>query len=456
MPTRRWGSEKIVNTTTAGQQTATAVSALAGGGFVVVWEDLGTVTPGIRAQRFDALGNKAGGEITVATGEGHYQPAVAGLADGGFYVTWTHAGAGGAGSTFIEGNVYGADGAFLRYQPVVFAFGAEDSSTVAALGNGALVAWRSGGNQTGSDLAFRIFDGAGTGGSLIGSARPGNASRPAVAVASSQDIYVVADFVQGNDLGVVTYLMSTQGFQIGSQTGFIRNTGIESNARMQVAWLDPSTYAVAYETLYSGARGYEIEMAVYTVTNPLPNPTASPTLLKLPFQVNSRTYGNQGGLTMTSLPTGGVVLAWHDRNADTFDVWLQAFDASGNRIGGEYRVTNTGETGAAAAIAALADGRVVVTWVGEQEDGSASTLTSTCRSSIRATVSSPGAPVPTRCMATIWSTTRSAAGAATTRCMAWAATTRCSVASATTCWMAGVAPTNCMAAAATIPSSSTA
>ncbi len=367
MPTRRWGMENIVNTATAGTQWTPAVAGLAGGGFVVVWADV-SATHGIRAQRFDALGNKAGGEIAIATGEGHSQPAVTGLADGGFYVTWTRQVE--FGTNYIEGNVYGADGAFLRYQPVVFAFAADDNPAVAALGNGALVAWRAGGSQVGSDLAFRIFDGAGAGGGIIGSARPGDASPPAVAVAPSQDIFVVAEFIQGSGFGVATYIMSVQGFQIGAQSGFIRDTGIGSNARMQVAWLDPSTYAVAVETFYGGARGYEIEMAVYTVTNPPLNSTASPVLLKLPFQVNARSAGNQYGLTMTSLPTGGAVVAWQDGSAPGFSVLLQAFDAGGNRLGAEYRVTNSGEYGVTPAITALADGRVVVTWVGPGDDGS--------------------------------------------------------------------------------------
>ena len=44
MPTRKWGREKLVNTSTAGVQIASKVAALAGGGYVVVWEDLDGTT----------------------------------------------------------------------------------------------------------------------------------------------------------------------------------------------------------------------------------------------------------------------------------------------------------------------------------------------------------------------------------------------------------------------------
>ena len=37
MPTRKWGSEKLVNTTTAGFQRNSVVASLADGGFVIVW-----------------------------------------------------------------------------------------------------------------------------------------------------------------------------------------------------------------------------------------------------------------------------------------------------------------------------------------------------------------------------------------------------------------------------------
>ncbi len=63
------GSASPVNTTTNGFQVAPSVTALAGGGFVVTWEnrDSGDVTyDDIRAQVFDASGNEVGGEI-VAT-----------------------------------------------------------------------------------------------------------------------------------------------------------------------------------------------------------------------------------------------------------------------------------------------------------------------------------------------------------------------------------------------------
>lgn len=82
-----------VNTVTAGDQFTPVIASLANGGHVVVWES-GTVsstgdTAGavVRAQMFDANGQKAGSEITVFSGasiNGWRPSAVIGLPDGSF------------------------------------------------------------------------------------------------------------------------------------------------------------------------------------------------------------------------------------------------------------------------------------------------------------------------------------------------------------------------------------
>lgn len=91
----RVGGEVLVNTTTANDQGAPTIAALAGGGFVVAWMDnsfLGGDSSGwsIRAQLFDGAGNKVGGEFAVNTQTTGHQdtPTVVALADGGFAIAW--------------------------------------------------------------------------------------------------------------------------------------------------------------------------------------------------------------------------------------------------------------------------------------------------------------------------------------------------------------------------------
>ena len=56
----------LVNTTHGGDQNEASVVALADGGFLVTWEDDNANL--VRAQRFDAAGNKIGTEFTVKNG----------------------------------------------------------------------------------------------------------------------------------------------------------------------------------------------------------------------------------------------------------------------------------------------------------------------------------------------------------------------------------------------------
>ena len=141
MPARKWGAEKRVNTTTGGGQFNSDVAALAGGGFIIAWEDESSgADAAIRGQRYDIAGNPVGSEMPIAPqipGNDLDLPSVTGLADGGFYVTWTqNVGA----DNYIQGRVYGANGAVVRNQPVVFAFGQDTDADSARLGAGSIVA----------------------------------------------------------------------------------------------------------------------------------------------------------------------------------------------------------------------------------------------------------------------------------------------------------------------------
>jgi hypothetical protein len=84
------GGEFRVNTTTARDQTLPEITALNDGGFVVTWlSDLGNSAWGVYAQRYDAAGMVQGAEFRVSTTNtlSFYDLTV--LADGGFLMTWT-------------------------------------------------------------------------------------------------------------------------------------------------------------------------------------------------------------------------------------------------------------------------------------------------------------------------------------------------------------------------------
>ncbi|TAN58804.1 MAG: hypothetical protein EPN20_15950, partial [Magnetospirillum sp.] len=99
------GAPVQVNSTMAGDQTKPAVSVLADGGYVVVWQSFGQDEAGglgVYAQRFNAAGQPVHADgVTLGTqelavnttvAEVQASPAVKGLPDGGFIVTWDYYG----------------------------------------------------------------------------------------------------------------------------------------------------------------------------------------------------------------------------------------------------------------------------------------------------------------------------------------------------------------------------
>lgn len=84
------GSEFLVNTTTSGAQTASAVAMAADGAFIVAWQSSDASATGIYAQRYDSSGTKVGGEFLVNTTTASDQN-VADIAidsTGRFVITW--------------------------------------------------------------------------------------------------------------------------------------------------------------------------------------------------------------------------------------------------------------------------------------------------------------------------------------------------------------------------------
>lgn len=80
------GGESIVSANATGAD----VAALAGGGYVVTWYDGAGAPQHVRAQAFDAGGHPVGAQLQVDTAApAAGVPAVAALPDGGFFVTWS-------------------------------------------------------------------------------------------------------------------------------------------------------------------------------------------------------------------------------------------------------------------------------------------------------------------------------------------------------------------------------
>jgi hypothetical protein len=107
------GEEVRVNSTTLGNQSAQEIAALSDGGYVVTWmsNDQDGSSWGIYAQRYDASGAAAGGEVRVnnTTQDSQMHPTIGALGDGGYVVSWASVDQGGSGFN-IYNQRYDANG----------------------------------------------------------------------------------------------------------------------------------------------------------------------------------------------------------------------------------------------------------------------------------------------------------------------------------------------------------
>ena len=146
----RFGIERLVNTTTLGQQIDPTVTALANGDYVVAWTSLGSDPDGqslrsVNAQLFHANGTMVGGEFVGNTVAGIFagqsEPAITGLNNGSYVLTWTNIS---GFDTNITGQMFNANGTTLGAGFTVNATTANSQAdcTITDLADGGfVVAW---------------------------------------------------------------------------------------------------------------------------------------------------------------------------------------------------------------------------------------------------------------------------------------------------------------------------
>lgn len=383
-----WGSEKLVNTTTAGAQELSEVTALRGGGYVVTWRNAGA---GISGQIFDGLGVPSGNEFVVsaAASQSIVSAPVVPLADGGFVCVFTDLLAGttnakifdaggsqvgntievgtsnfGVGVTALDtggfafvwgkfdvdnSNTYGValqlfDGNGVKAGKTIAANtttqGAQYIPVITALGNGKfVVAWQddshAAGDTSGSAIRFQIFDDAGT---AVGTEKVANTSttndqkQPAI-VATGNGTFVIAwtdlsNVYDASGGASVAQMFDASGNKIGSEF-LIGDTGsldegIPSVTRTQEGGL-LSTWTSLFGDILARSFSVDGNSTPKTVGNSVP--------------VNSTTAASQYDSAVTTLADGRIVVTWNDLSATGSDtdgsaIRMQILDPRGGQITG--------------------------------------------------------------------------------------------------------------------------
>jgi Ca2+-binding RTX toxin-like protein len=276
----------------AHDQRDVVFARLPGEGYVAVWFD-GNHPGTVRAQRFDGNGRRVGAEVEVGQGRG--QPSVAATADGGFIVSWKSDSWTGEG---IKVRLFDSDANPLGAAATVSTNNAGylEMPEITALSNGGYaVVWKQQDNvSTPFQMRAQILDGSGA--------------------------------KVGGEIGVAQTLSFYPGVEVVGLAG----------GGFAAAWSEPESGA----DYYGGNSNIRAQMF-----------TASGAKAGDPILVNSILPGGQANAQLLALPDGGFVAAWTDdggrhKRVTTFNgnegVWLQRFDAQGQKAGAAVR---TGESG---------------------------------------------------------------------------------------------------------------
>ena len=315
------GGEFRVNTTVYLDQTSQHVTGLDDGGFVITWDSSQNGSDAdIYAQRYDASGVKVGGEVRIntTTSGSQYDPAVTGLTDGGMVITWTTMDA--SFNHVIMSQRYDASGMAVGGEVLVNAFANVDhvgSETTALRDGGYVVTWQSQGQDDGGSSAGiygRQFD---AGGGVVG-----------------------AEFL------VNTTVSGDQSFA-------------------NVTALGDGGYIVVWEDNFQDGSGYGIFSQRYNASGVA---QGGETL------VNATTLGNQQHPAVASLSDGGYVVVWNSENIDGSGSAIvgQVYDDQGDPLGGEFQINNyTAGNQYLPTVTSLSGGGFTVSWQsGQDGDGS--------------------------------------------------------------------------------------
>ena len=336
--------EFLINSYTASDQNQPAVTALAGGGFVVTWTSYNQDGSGggIYGQRYDASGTPEGGEFLVNsyTAGDQYLPAVTALAGGGFVVTWMSYGQDGAGGD-IYGQRYDASGTPDGGEFLVNSYTAGDQylpAVTALAGGGFVVTWSSYGQDgSGYGIYGQRYDASGTpdgGEFLVNSYTADHQYQPAItALAGGGFMVTWSSYGQdGSEWGIYSQRYDASGTPEGGE--FLVNSYTYDDQRESaVAALAGGDFVVTWSSYVQNGWGRAIYGKIYSAQAANKAPTLAAAIADqtasedapFSFIVPEDTFSDADGDTLTYTAT----LA----NGDPLPAWL-TFDAATGTFSG--------------------------------------------------------------------------------------------------------------------------
>jgi len=364
-------TEFRVNTTTLNDQLQPAMAGLSDGGFVVTWT---TAQNGgqfdVYAQRYNAQGQAVGSEFLVSSNmeNDQSQPTIAALSDGGFAVSWM--------TSDFANNMHSVH--VQRFDALGMAVGAEfvvtnttdnqiEPSITALADGGFVVSWVSFGPDVNShDIHVQRFDAEGNaaGVETVVNA-PISSDLYTPAIAGLNDGGFVVSWISPSELSYDIHArrFDAQGVPAGDEF-LVHDTNNANQVQPAIAALHDGGFVIAWVSIGQDGSFAGIFAQRYDAAGGPVNGE---------FLVNDTTLADQVEPSITALSDGGFVVAWSSQLQDGsgYGIYAQRFDAQGNEAGEEFLVNSTTALDQIQPnIAALEDGGFAVSWVSTDQDGS--------------------------------------------------------------------------------------
>jgi T1SS-143 domain-containing protein len=356
------GDAFLLNTTTGGYQSLPSVAAIAGGGYVAAWqssEQGGDAQNGIFLQRFDANGGKLGGEVHVNTvsADDQQNVEVAVLASGKVVVTWESYSQ--DGSAFgIYARIYNADGSAASTGEFLVnsstATNQRGASITALDAGGFVIAWESAHDyaSSGYNVYFQRFDANGNkvGGEILANTLTGADQTDADVTALSGGSFLVSWSSQYSVDNEPNVKAQILAAD-GSKIGpeFLLNTTTGNlQEKPAVAALNGGGFVAVWESPDGNGDGIFGQRF-----------DATGAKVGGEFRVNTTVAGHQEWPTVIGLSDGGFLVSWSDEALAPGGIYAQRYDATGHAVGNELRLSDGGSV---PALTELASGDILVAW----------------------------------------------------------------------------------------------
>jgi len=365
-------SESLVNLTTGGAQSAPDIAVLGSGGYVVVWQSAQQdgSADGVFGRIYGADGSALAGEIQLNafTQGAQSAPAVAALPGGGFVAVWQSLQQDGD-NWGVFGRVFSNSGTAAQPETVLNTATAGDQSApdVAALpGGDFLAAWGGHNDQDQYGVSARLFS---TNGSPKGmskeatSNKNGDAHHPAVAVLADGGFVIAWDVTgQGNfGLEVKARRFDGSGLPLAGELSVNTTTSGDQLAPSAAA-LGDGGFVVAWQGQDSSGTGVVAQVF-----------TSQGIKKGSELILNSTTLLAQGSPSLCSFSSGGFLGVWTSDGQDKSGLGVIARTFDSNTLPSSFELTanlfTQGEQ-SGPTCATLPDGSFLVAWHSVGQDSS--------------------------------------------------------------------------------------